>query len=343
MSRLLGAVLAMTVAAPAFGQSAESRREAIWKEVSKTPYTTLPAPGSAGFPFKAKDTLQTLNKKVLRRSFDLNQDQREQRTKLFHAFGTVAKVVFEPAKPSVGAEGKVREVQGQQQGLDQAQPRASGPVHPYTGLLREGAVGLIRLSLASDEKRYIPGVALKLIPAGTAPTANILAIPGFGGQQSRDFFAQAPTNIIPGLDGVSGWFSKVTLNVFIWIQKRAAPQPLWLKVAPAAAVHRDGSQVKDPKAPFQVVFRPADVHIPTDAQGDFRELIAKHVPKGSVIYRVYGRDQDGEERLLGTVRTESEFVASEYGDREFHFVHTEFVVGKQGEAAKGAAKPADEK
>jgi hypothetical protein len=142
-------------------------RDALWDQVRARPYTTLPALGSRGVGEHLWDTLQALRKKVLERTFSTASDVRPERVKLFHPFGSVASVVYEA--------------------------RAG---HPYTGLFASGGEGLARLSLATDDESYIPGIALKLFVAG-APSVNIHAIPSFEPQRGRDFFERAPSNVIP--------------------------------------------------------------------------------------------------------------------------------------------------
>lgn len=316
---LVASALCLAAAgAPAAAQEghgpAAAQQEALWTRAAAEPYATLPKVGSAGFQHTVRDTKAAFDKGHLRRSFDLDQDARPERTKTFHPFGAVAKVVFEPHQGVAGVIGRLPD------GTEvPAEP------HPYTGLFRSGAVGLVRLSLADDEDPYIPGVALKLLVDG-APSANVLAIPSFNGQESRDFFLRSPTNVLPGTSDLTGFLQKLTLGFFIRIQRRAVPHPLILSVDRLAATERSGARVEAPRAPFQLELRPAEAHFPADAQGDFRALLAAHVPAGTVIYRLFGRDEGSSTWwYLGQVRTQSPFVASAYGDRELHFVHHEWL------------------
>lgn len=312
--RLLCTALLVLAPAAALAQegrgSATEQRDALWAKVAAEPYATLPALGSAGFQHTVKDTAAGLNKGNLRRAFDVDEDARPTRTKTFHPFGTVAKVVFEP---DLGTPGMTRR-------LPDGSEQPGAPA--YTGLWKTGAVGLVRLSLADDLDPYIPGVGLKLLVDG-GPSANVLAIPNFAHQKSSDFFLRAPTNVLPGTAGL-GFLGKLQIGLFIRIQKRAVPHPLILSLERLGAVERSGAAVEAPRSPHQIEFRPGDVHLPADSQEDFRALLAAQVPAGTVIYRVFGRDQGGEWAYLGAVRTESAFVASAYGDKELHFVHHEW-------------------
>lgn len=297
---------------------ASAQQEALWQRVSATPYETLPKVGSAGFQHTFKDTTAAFNKAHLRRAFDLDQDARPDRTKTFHPFGTVAKVVFEPHQGVAGVIGRLADGT-----VIPAEP------HPYTGLFRSGGVGLVRLSLASADDPFIPGVALKMLVDG-APSANVLAIPSFNGQDGRDFFLRTPTNVLPGTSDL-GFLGKLTIGLFIRIQQRAVPHPLVLSLDRLASVDKSGARVEHPRAPFQIELRPAGVHTPAADETDFRTALAAHVPAGSVIYNVFGRDEGASTWwYLGALRTQSGFVASAYGDRELHFVHHEWFPSAAG-------------
>jgi len=284
--------------------SAAGQRAALWADVSAEPYEDLPDP-------QGLDLVASLSKSHLRKAFDQDTDVRDDRRKTFHDSGTVALVDFVPA----GAEGLSGRVD----------PGRAAPEPCYTGLFRSGAAGLVRLSLADDAGAYIPGVALKLFVDGQ-PSKNVLAIPDFNVQSSSDFFARSPTTLLPGPDAVEGWLRRQQIRLFAAIQRRAVPEALKLSLNPLAEVDRSGAPVADPCAPNQVIFRPGEVAIPADAEGDFRELIAEHARPGAVLYRLYAKDAGSdEERFLGELRLESEFVASAFGDRRLHFVHHEWT------------------
>lgn len=264
------------------------KQERLWREAAALPYRRLPALGSAGVGGSFGDTLRAFNKKLLDRTFASpeageSRDVREPRTKIFHPFGAVAKVAFVPAAG-----------------------------HRYTGVLASGAPGIARLSLATDDATYIPGIGLKLLVDGGA-SLNVHAIPSFDGQNSRDFFERAPSTTIPPP-------SNVALKLFSRFARSIA-DPLSRSVAHLGARDAAGQAPLAPSAPQRLVFRPADVHLPSGSAADFRDQLAAVAP-GSVIYRVFAEGPTQAPVHVGDVRTESPFVASSFGDRVLHFVHT---------------------
>lgn len=273
---------ATTPAGPAYEAGApEAKQAAVFAEASAVPYGELPRVGSRGAGANAWDSLRALRTRLLEPTFAETTDARPPRSKIFHAFGSVAQVRYEAL-----------------------------PGHAYTGLFATGGVGLARLSLAIDEATYVPGIALKLFVAGR-PSVNVHAIPSFDGQASRDFFARAPSNEIPPPSGAA-------VRLLARVIARVA-DPLRRPVDHVAAVTPDGAPVSSPCAPRRIHFRPAEVHFPADAQEDFRALLAT-IPVGSVIYEVWAETPSGEVRI-GRVRTTSPFVASAWGDQVLHFHH----------------------
>lgn len=99
--------------------------------------------------------------------------------------------------------------------------------------------------------------------------------------------------------------------------------PLW----EAARVEADGSEVpeQDAAAPYEIVFVPAPEatrQFEAVSKKDMRLALAESIPEGTVLYAVQVReDADSELTLLGELVTESEFVASEYGDKRLFFQH----------------------
>ncbi len=263
---------------------AVAKQGLLWGATAAIPYYRLPRLGRAGVGKTLRDTLGALNLKGLRKTFDMGADERTPRTKIFHPYGAVAKVVFEP-------------VAG----------------HGFTGLFAHRTPGLVRLSLAVDDEEYVPGIGLKLFVDGQ-PSRNVHAIPSFDGQASRDFFARAPSTVIPEP-------SNLAIKMFARLARRIA-DPLRRSVDHVAAVSPSGAAVTSPRAPYQLVFQPASVHFAPDTRADFRTELARRVPAGSVIYTVHAKDPaTGQLIRLGQLRTESGFVASAHGDRMLHFLH----------------------
>jgi hypothetical protein len=265
--------------------SARHKRDVLWESISATPYKTLP---SLSFSMVIS-ILRLINRAWLRKAFDPGLDIRPPRTKAFHPLGTVAKIEFV-------ADGQ----------------------HPFTGLFASGALGFARLSLALNEAAYAPSAAFKLCVDGE-PCFNLLLDQSIDEQTSRDFFERAPTNI-------TLWPQLLPLNAVWWLVN------WWLSdIAPVmhqpldslAQVTSDGRPVAAPSAPYQIFFyAPAEVHFTSGTKADFRTALAKF-PPGTVLYRVFAtaREEDEQQVYLGYVRTDSNFVASEFGDRILALPH----------------------
>jgi hypothetical protein len=149
------------VRSPAFRDAtARDKQEMLWALISRFPYRELPAPHTSSF-----GGMRRLASRKLLRSAWLDDDVRPPRTKTFHAFGTVAKVRF-------AADGE----------------------HPFTGLFTSGAAGFMRASLANGMPKYSPAAAFKFLIDGPRSSENLLLLPAFDMQPSRDFFERAPTN-----------------------------------------------------------------------------------------------------------------------------------------------------
>jgi hypothetical protein len=104
-----------------------------------------------------------------------------------------------------------------------------------------------------------------------------------------------------------------------------------------AQVHTSGEPVAgDVRAPFRVILAPTrEARLMSDAQIDFRVDLARNIPQGTTIYDVLGLDEADDDRSLdledlvprarriGGLTTESEFIASAYGDYRLFFKHSD--------------------
>jgi hypothetical protein len=73
----------------------------------------------------------------------------------------------------------------------------------------------------------------------------------------------------------------------------------------------------------------------SNAQIDFRVDLARNIPQGTTVYDVLGLDEADDDRSLdledlvprakriGALTTESEFIASAYGDYRLFFKHSD--------------------
>ncbi len=266
--------------------SAREKQEILWNCISQIPYNPLPSPHISD--------LQTLSQMVsrafLRKAFSEDDDVRPPRTKAFHRFGTVAKVRFV-------ADGK----------------------HPYTGVLATGAVGFVRASLAVGMPKYSPAAAFKFLLDGPHPSENLLVHQQLDTQASRDFFERAPTNrTLPPL----ALMNRLLLPIMkMWLSPISCPVDMQ-RLDHLAEVRNDGTAVEHPVAPELVHLYGADeVRNDPACMDDFRTIL-KEIPSGSLLYRMFGRATPGAKQVyIGSVFTESAFVASEFGDRILAFQH----------------------
>ena len=73
----------------------------------------------------------------------------------------------------------------------------------------------------------------------------------------------------------------------------------------------------------QLVLKPSahiTTFIPSDSQEDLRDSL-RSIPAGTVLYEVYGLNENGRETYIGSLQTESEFISSRYGDKKLFFQH----------------------
>lgn len=227
---------------------------------------------------------------TLGQSFDRSSDEMPAgRPKLLHPFGSVAKFRFE-----------------------------ADPSSPYTGVL-QGSIGIMRLSLAGDPrqlKSYTPGMALKFLIDGR-PSVNIHVMYALDGQgANQNFFANSFSNVIaepksPLLKAVKKWFA------------RFVKDPLHVAAEPLGVWTPEGAVIKDSRAPYQIIFKPAGiVKIAEDTSDDFRTELARVAP-GTKLYEVYGREKDSQDLVrIGALYTTSEIIASDYGDKQLFFQHS---------------------
>lgn len=279
-------------------QSAETKRDAVWTQIAAEPYTgDLPTKGVIGAAAKL-----IWSRLTLKPTFDDQGDVRPDRSKTFHRWGTAVKVRFVPER----------------EGMAQRLPGAEAAnVGGYTGVFATGAVGIARLSLGLGnlDALWAPGIGLKLFVDGK-PSVNVHAIPRDGAQKSKDFLAPA----------LSSEIDPTPLDGFLKFSSKANPNLRTVKHL--AMVEADGTAVAEPKAPHHVAFRaPAGIAFsapPAWGQEDFRTSLAK-IPAGTTLYEVWAYDATGTEggTKIGTLVTESAFVASSFEDRRLHFHHAD--------------------
>jgi hypothetical protein len=231
--------------------------------------------------------------------------------KLFHSFGTTAQIRFVPESGT-----------------------------PYTGILRETAVGLARFSYAGPVIGIgiVPGLGLKFLLDGDHPSENVVVMRMLDPQLDHSVFHNAFTNILP-----APAFANLTMHV---VNERfetvvAEGHGLHQPVDNFARVQSNGQPIEgDPKAPYRLILVPTDdARHASDPHLDFRNDLARNLPSGTTIYTVLALDEPDELALnargihnledliphaprIGSITTESEFIASTYGDYRLFFKHS---------------------
>ncbi len=303
--------------------SAREKRDYLFDQgIRPTAYAgELPdvATGLFQFGVSALDTVErhSLSLTLTRSGDELQRPQH----KLFHTYGTTAKIVFAPL-----------------------------PDTPYTGLFAQTAHGLARFSYAGPTLAIgvVPGLGLKFPVDHDHPSQNVVVMRKLDRQQEladalsqhshNSVFQNSFTNILP---------SPSATNVTMRIVKEsfetvvAAGRGLHQPVDNLAAVSVTGERI-DPSrvnAPFRIILRPTREAIAaSDPTIDFRDDLARNLKAGTPIYDVLALTQAQEKALndegvseveellpharrIGTLMTESEFIASRYGDYRLFFQH----------------------
>ena len=275
------------VMAPAFQTApARDKQETLWRFISSWPYEQLPSMRTTNLDLMR----QLMSRAFLRKAFVQDDDVRPPRTKAFHAFGTVAKMRF-----------------------------VADGTHPFSGIFATGGVGFVRASLAVGMPNYSPAAALKFLLDRAHPSENLLLHQSLDTQASRDFFERAPTNHT--LAPVTFPNTLMVPLLRLWLSPISSPIELQ-RLDHLAAVTNNGTVVERAVAPELVyLYGAAEVRNDPASTEDFRTLLA-NIPAGSLLYRMYGKaTRSAAQVYIGSIITESTFVASEFGDRILAFRH----------------------
>jgi len=287
--------------------TALEKREYLFEDgVRATAYTDGLPDVHFGVVQFAGAALNSVANQLLSQTLTRNSDELDPpKLKLFHSFGSVAKVRFTPA-----------------------------PGTPFTGIFREEAHGLARFSYAGPVVGIgiVPGLALKFPRDGPHPSADAVVMRMLDGQERGSVFEHVFTNILPAPQ-VTNIVMQVARHRFETVVEdgRGLHQPVDdLASASSSGTHDDG----EVQAPYQVIFVPTDAaRQASNAELDFRVDLARHVPNDTTIYDIFGVGEaeataEVEDALplatrLGTLTTESEFIASSYGDYRLFFKHSD--------------------
>jgi len=272
----------------------------------------------------SKSALQSIANHLLSATLTRVSDEFEEpKIKLFHTYGTTAKIQFTPE-----------------------------PNTPYTGIFSEVAHGLARFSYAGPVAGIgvVPGLGLKFPIDGDHPSENLVVMRKLDRQQPlwrffsthshNSVFQNAFTNILPA--------PRLTNLIMRTVQARfetVVEKGKGLHQAPGnlAAIHTNGSPVAQDQivAPYRLIFRPtAQVTASSDPTIDFRDDLAQNIRMGTPIYEIFALMEPQETDLnskgvkeiedllphgqkIGTMTTESEFIASQYGDYRLFLRHND--------------------
>ena len=159
-------------------------------------------------------------------------------------------------------------------------------------------------------------MAVKFLIDGQA-SLNIVVMNSLEGQGSdKNFFARNFSNKIDPPKSRALWLLS---KIFEFARKPANDLP----ISHLAQQHQDGARVPRPRSPKQLVLKPSahiTTFIPSDSQEDLRDSL-RSIPAGTVLYEVYGLNENGRETYIGSLQTESEFISSRYGDKKLFFQH----------------------
>lgn len=262
------------------------KQEMLWELISNIPYSALPSINISDF----KTASRLINRVFLRKAFNLNDDVRSPRFKAFHTYGTIAKVRFV-------ADGN----------------------HPFSGIFSSGGVGFMRASLAVGMPKYSPAIAFKFLLDGKHPSENLLLHQALDVQASRDFFERGQTNQTLEPKGFpNGLIYKI---LKLWLSPISRPINIQL-LNHLAEIESNGSAVQRTVTPRLIHLYGADeVRNDPSSKYDFRLILSK-IASGSLLYRMYGKTEEDDRQIyIGSIISESGFVATEFGDRILAFKH----------------------
>jgi hypothetical protein len=251
----------------------------------------------------------------------LNDEFEQPKVKLFHTYGTTAKIRFTPE-----------------------------PDTPYTGIFSQTAYGLARFSYAGPVAAIgvVPGLGLKFPLDGDQPSQNLVVmrkldpqgapLQALGPHAHQSVFQNPFTNILP-VPSPANLIMRFVKDRFETVVDDG--KGLHQTLDNLAGVNSHGVRVEADKviAPYRVIFRPtAEAIEKSDPTLDFRDDLSRNIKSGTMIYQVFALAEPQEAELnragvsevedlvghghkIGTITTESAFVASKYGDYRLFFQH----------------------
>lgn len=284
-------------------RSASSKRDILWTQIGWEVYPADKLPTANLGAFQAA---QALVPTFLTQAFNRVSDEMiEGRPKIFHTYGTCAKAKFVPASNT-----------------------------NFTGIFKSGFIGIIRPSLAKYVvDNHMPGMGFKALIDGK-PSVNFHTLYSLDGQgENLNFFANNVSNVINGSHSLALQMAIKGFELALLLLpggSRDRPENSnTMSLYEHSAINQDGSVVPEGtrRAPWRVDFvGPNAVQQNPTENVDFRIKIGLLQPN-TTIYDVIGyrtkeqaQTQVGGEHM-GSVVTESEFVASKYCDETLYMKH----------------------
>ncbi len=275
--------------------SAQEKQDILWKAISESPYPKNLIPVLKG------NLLKVLNPRFAAKAFtNMGDEFPGGREKAIHANGIAGKVEWVP----------------------------SAEQNTYTGILKTGAIGIVRFSLANTpaKDKFTPALAVKLL-IDNQPSTNLFALNSLEGQGTdHNFFAHTLTTWLPNPESL---VIKAGAKVFDWARSlfTHAPQSSFvIPLVDISSVSREGLPVdeRDIQAPVALMFVPNKElrNMFKNTTKDFRANLMT-IPAQTVLYSIYTTTQGGHKPkvLLGSLVLKSELVASEYEDKKLYFKH----------------------
>lgn len=207
--------------------------------------------------------------------------------------------------------------------------------NPFTGAFAEKeCIGIMRSSSSTQPtpENTRPGFGAKIFRDGVPSGSFVAMWDLFGQDNDTNYFTNPLSNhvqVIPDFKMSQAWASlKILMSKFLAFTKH----PNMVGLSDLAKYTNKGEKVANPKAPFEIVFKPNpamtkmchNVPLEGDAFG-----CLKDIAKGTLLYTIYYVDEPIEKKdakasdlkLLGTMTSDSEFISSKFMDEIVQFKH----------------------